>query len=80
MDKPNQLFKAFANETRLRILNLVAQREPPLLRTPQCQVIGGTFFGGLVDQGIEVGVFHAELDQAALWRMQVVIHESAVGA
>ena len=27
MDKPNQLFKAFADETRLRILNLVAQRE-----------------------------------------------------
>jgi DNA-binding transcriptional ArsR family regulator len=27
MDKPNRLFKAFADETRLRILNLVAQRE-----------------------------------------------------
>ncbi|MGD0017105.1 MAG: metalloregulator ArsR/SmtB family transcription factor [Verrucomicrobiia bacterium] len=27
MDKPNQLFKAFSDETRLRILNLLAQRE-----------------------------------------------------
>lgn len=26
MDKPNQLFKAFADETRLRLLNLLAQR------------------------------------------------------
>jgi ArsR family transcriptional regulator len=41
MDKPNQLFKAFADETRLRILNLVAQRErcvcefQQILRVPQ---------------------------------------------
>jgi ArsR family transcriptional regulator len=41
MDKPNQLFKAFADETRLRILNLVAQRErcvcefQEILRVPQ---------------------------------------------
>ena len=27
MAKPDQLFKAFADETRLRILNLLAQRE-----------------------------------------------------
>jgi ArsR family transcriptional regulator len=27
MDKPNQLFKAFSDETRLRILNLLAQRD-----------------------------------------------------
>lgn len=26
-DKPNQLFKAFADETRVRILNLLAQGE-----------------------------------------------------
>lgn len=26
MDKPNQLFKAFSDETRLRILNLLARR------------------------------------------------------
>jgi ArsR family transcriptional regulator, arsenate/arsenite/antimonite-responsive transcriptional repressor len=41
MDKPNVLFKAFADETRLRILNLVAQRErcvcefQQILRVPQ---------------------------------------------
>jgi ArsR family transcriptional regulator, arsenate/arsenite/antimonite-responsive transcriptional repressor len=41
MDKPNQLFKAFADETRLRILNLVARRErcvcefQQTLRVPQ---------------------------------------------
>ena len=41
MDKPNQLFKAFADVTRLRILNLVAQRErcvcefQKILRVPQ---------------------------------------------
>lgn len=27
MDKPNQLFKAFSDSTRLRLLNLLAQRE-----------------------------------------------------
>ena len=27
MDKPDQLFKAFSDETRLRILNLLAQRD-----------------------------------------------------
>ena len=27
MDKPDQLFKAFGDETRLRLLNLLAQRE-----------------------------------------------------
>src|ERR1044071_8743050 len=27
MDKPNQLFKAFSSETRLRILNLLAVKE-----------------------------------------------------
>lgn len=41
MDKPNQLFKAFADETRLRILNLLAQREccvcelQQVIRAPQ---------------------------------------------
>jgi ArsR family transcriptional regulator len=41
MDKPNQLFKAFADETRLRILNLLAQRPhcvcefQSILRVPQ---------------------------------------------
>ena len=41
MDKPNQLFKAFSDETRLRILNLLAQREhcvcefQSVLRVPQ---------------------------------------------
>jgi len=41
MDKPNQLFKAFADETRLRILNLLAQRPhcvcefQHILRVPQ---------------------------------------------
>jgi ArsR family transcriptional regulator len=41
MDKPNQLFKAFSDETRLRILNLLAQRPhcvcefQSILRVPQ---------------------------------------------
>ena len=41
MTEPNQLFKAFADETRLRILNLVARRErcvcefQRILRVPQ---------------------------------------------
>jgi ArsR family transcriptional regulator, arsenate/arsenite/antimonite-responsive transcriptional repressor len=41
MDKPNQLFKAFSDETRLRILNLLAQRQhcvcefQDILRVPQ---------------------------------------------
>ena len=41
MDKPNQLFKAFSDETRLRILNLLAQREhcvcefQKILKVPQ---------------------------------------------
>ena len=41
MDKPSQLFKAFSDETRLRILNLLAQRNhcvcefQQILRVPQ---------------------------------------------
>jgi len=41
MDKSNQLFKAFSDETRLRILNLLAQRDhcvcefQNILRVPQ---------------------------------------------
>ena len=41
MDKPDQLFKAFSDETRLRILNLLAQREhcvcefQQILKVPQ---------------------------------------------
>ncbi len=41
VDKPNQLFKAFSDETRLRILNLLAQRDhcvcefQSILRVPQ---------------------------------------------
>ena len=41
MDKPDQLFKAFSDETRLRILNLLAQRDhcvcefQSILRVPQ---------------------------------------------
>jgi ArsR family transcriptional regulator, arsenate/arsenite/antimonite-responsive transcriptional repressor len=41
VDKPNQLFKAFSDETRVRILNLLAQRDhcvcefQKILRVPQ---------------------------------------------
>ncbi len=44
MDKPNQLFKAFSDETRLRILNLLAQRDhcvcefQAILRVPQPRI------------------------------------------
>ena len=44
MDKPNQLFKAFSDETRLRILNLLAQDEQcvcefqMVLRVPQPRI------------------------------------------
>jgi len=44
MDKPDQLFKAFGDETRLRILNLLAQRDccvcefQQLLRVPQPKI------------------------------------------
>jgi ArsR family transcriptional regulator, arsenate/arsenite/antimonite-responsive transcriptional repressor len=44
MDKPNQLFKAFSDETRLRILNLLAQRNhcvcefQSILRVPQPRI------------------------------------------
>ena len=44
MDKPDYLFKAFSHETRLRILNLLAQRDccvcefQKLLHTPQPKI------------------------------------------
>ena len=44
MDKPNQLFKAFGDETRLRILNLLAHRDccvcefQGILRVPQPKI------------------------------------------
>jgi ArsR family transcriptional regulator len=44
VDKPDQLFKAFADETRLRILNLLAQGEQcvcecqMVLRVPQPKI------------------------------------------
>ena len=44
MDQPNQLFKAFSDETRLRLLNLLAQRPhcvcefQDILRVPQPKI------------------------------------------
>jgi ArsR family transcriptional regulator len=44
VDKPDQLFKAFADETRLRLLNLLAQRDhcvcefQSILRVPQPKI------------------------------------------
>ena len=44
VDKPDQLFKAFADETRLRLLNLLAQRPhcvcefQGILRVPQPKI------------------------------------------
>ncbi len=44
MDKPDQIFKAFADETRLRLLNLLAQRDhcvcefQSILRVPQPKI------------------------------------------
>jgi len=44
MNKPHDLFKAFADETRLRILNLLAQRDhcvcefQAILRVPQPKI------------------------------------------
>lgn len=44
MDKPDQLFKAFSDETRLRLLNLLAQRPhcvcefQSILRSPQPRI------------------------------------------
>lgn len=44
MNKPDQLFKAFADETRLRLLNLLAQRDhcvcefQSILRVPQPKI------------------------------------------
>ena len=58
--------------------NLVAQNETPFLQSAQRQIIGGALIGCLIDKGIKVGMLHAKLDQSALWRMQVVIHESAI--
>jgi hypothetical protein len=57
--------------------NLVPQNKAALFQAAQGQVIIRQTAGRLVDERIEVSVFHAELDQSALGRMQVVIHESA---
>jgi hypothetical protein len=58
--------------------DLVAQHEAALLEPTQHELVDGGLAGRLVDQRVEVGVFHAELDQSALWRVKVVIHESAI--
>jgi len=57
--------------------DLVAQAQAALFQPSQRQIVERGFFGQTIDQAVEIGVFHAQLDQAALGRMKVVVHRYA---
>jgi hypothetical protein len=65
-------------ESAFEARDLVAQEQATLLHAAQSQVVSDAFERRAVDQAVEVGVLDAQFDQAALRRMQVLIHRCAV--
>ena len=80
MDKPNQLFKAFADETRLRLLNLLAQRDhcvcefQSILRVPQPKI--SRHLAYLRRSGLVQETRHGKMIMYSLARPTNSIHET----
>ncbi len=66
-------------EQDLQPRDLVAQGQPTLLEATQHQFVLRHLSARAVDQGVEIGVFHAQFDQAARGRMQVGVQGVEVG-
>jgi ArsR family transcriptional regulator len=80
MDKPNQLFKAFADETRLRLLNLLARRPhcvcdfQAILRVPQPKI--SRHLGYLRRSGLVTETRHGKNIMYALASPRSKLHET----
>ncbi len=80
MDKPNQLFKAFADETRLRLLNLLAQRPhcvcefQSILRVPQPTI--SRHLAYLRRSGLVVEERHGKMIMYSLAEAKNPVHEA----
>lgn len=80
MDKPNQLFKAFSDETRLRILNLLAQRDhcvcefQNILRVPQPTI--SRHLAYLRRSGLVTEERHGKMVMYSLAEAKNAVHES----
>jgi ArsR family transcriptional regulator len=80
MDKPNQLFKAFADETRLRLLNLLAQRShcvcefERILRVPQPKI--SRHLAYLRRTGLVTETRHGKMIMYALAEPRSKLHET----
>ena len=61
----------FGIERQFEPVDLVAQRESAFLQPAHHEFIQRRLLTRAIDQGIQVGVLHAQFDQAPLWGMQV---------
>jgi hypothetical protein len=61
-------------EPGLELRDLVAQQQAPLLHATQRELVGRAVGACLVDEGVQIGMLDAQLDQPAGERMQVVVH------
>ena len=66
-------------QARFELGDLVAQQQSAFLQPPQSQLVAGSLRVDLVDQVVEVGVFHPQFDQSALRRMKVIWGFHGVG-
>ena len=51
--------------------DLVAQRQAALFQATHHQLIGWAFLHGVIDQGIEIGMLDAQLNQMAFGRVEI---------
>ena len=58
----------------LQPCNQIAQGQAALLQTEQRHLINGQFTGNAIHHGIQIGMLHAQFDQAPLRGMQVFVH------
>jgi ArsR family transcriptional regulator len=80
VDKPNQLFRAFADETRLRLMNLLAQRPhcvcefESILRVPQPKI--SRHLAYLRRSGLVTETRHGKMIMYALAEPRSKLHET----
>jgi hypothetical protein len=67
---------SFGSSCNSNLRNLIAKHETSLFQAPQRQLIDRHPCGRSINEIIQIRVFHAQLDQQAMGRMQIGLHES----
>jgi hypothetical protein len=65
----------FGVQDQLEARDLVPQAQPALFQAAHHELVNRAFMAGSVDQRIEVGMFHPQLDQPAFGGMEVGIQQ-----